>query len=262
MLTRNDFEYRKIHGVVPQLDNRNIQNCMSLIPKTPVVHSRFTTMGNVLKSANAGKIAGGIGNVFTGMLHLASGDVGYGLGKMAQGTIGAATGAIDPARISIDKDVADFIQRAEIEVWDRYSFLLNFIPAQGYLGDVYLKDGSCDDSHSGNGYKIYDNGDYFEGCWEDGEISWGIYIWADGERYFGNFDNGFKCGYGLTIFPNGSYYNGNSENSKQHGIGVMWYLDGVYYGEWYNGVRHGDGSCKYSDGTSFSGDWEDDSPIR
>jgi len=262
MLTQNDLEYRKIHGVVPQLDNTNNRNCMSLIPKTPVVHSRFASMGNVLKSANTGKIVGGIGNVFTGVLHLASGNFGYAAGKVVQGTIGAATGAIDPTRTYIDKDVTDDVQKAEIHAWDRYRFLLNFIPPQGNLGDEYFKDGSCDEFHCGNGYRIYDNGDYFEGCWEDGEISWGIYIWANGERYHGNFNNGLKYGFGLTIFENGSYYNGDYQNSKEHGMGAMWYLDSVYIGEWSNGVKHGFGSCKYADGTSFMGDWEDDSPIK
>lgn len=262
MLTQREFDYRRVHGVIPQLDNVNIRDSLSLIPKTPVVHSRFATMGNVFKSANAGKIAGGIGNVFTGMLHMASGNFGYGLGKMAQGTIRAATGAIDPSRTVVDKDVAGMIRDAEVEAWDNYNFLLSFIPARGNLGDVYLRDGSCNASHCGNGYRIYDNGDYFEGYWENGEIRWGIYVWAGGERYLGNLYNGYKFGHGLSIYQNGSYYHGEYENSEHHGVGTMWYLDGVYYGEWYKGVRHGSGICKFADGTSFGGEWDNDRPVR
>ena len=47
---------------------------------------------------------------------------------------------------------------------------------------------------------------------------------------------------------------GNCEN----GTGTMNYTSGTYYGAWENGLRHGEGSYKWTNGDVYSGDWKDD----
>lgn len=262
MITQKDLEYRIAHGCLPQLDFTNNKDCLSTISAPPVEHSVYASSTNPLKHASAGKIAKGIGQGMMGAFHLAAGDFGYGLGKLLQGSGNLVTGAVDPTRTSVDTDATKTVFERENEAWSRLYFLRNFIPATGNIGDVYYKDGSCDEFHCGNGYMILPNGDYFEGLFDDGEIKRGLYIYADGERYLGDFYNGMKNGRGLTIYTDGTYYDGIYEDGEKNGAGTMWYVDGVYFGYWQNGIRHGYGIYKQSDGYCFEGDWNNDYPVE
>jgi hypothetical protein len=63
---------------------------------------------------------------------------------------------------------------------------------------------------------------------------YGIYIYADGVRYDGQYLNDKKQGYGVYYWTDGRKYDGYWFKGKQHGIGV--YLDtnknSVKYGLW------------------------------
>ena len=255
------LEYRKIHGVVPQLDFVNYQHPLQMVPQTPVVYSRFASLSNPI-TPKAGKIASGVGNVFMGALHLASGNTGYGIGKMAAGAINAGAGVVDPASLGVNQSIAKQIQECEEIAWNELNFLRNFQPASGNLGEFIFKDGSCDELHCGNGHKFFDNGDYFEGFWDDGRIKIGLYVWNSGARYLGEFQNGNRVGLGTMIYDGGEYYRGESMNNVRHGYGAMWYLDGVYIGDWINNNRHGEGFCKFNDNSFFEGEWYNDQPVR
>lgn len=262
MITQDDLNYRVVHGCLPQLDFTNNKDCLSTISAPPVEHSKYASSTNPLKHASAGTIAKGIGQGFSAMFHMTAGDFGYGIGKLIQGTGTLATGLVDPTRTAVDSDATKTVFEKENEAWNRLWLLKNFIPASGNLGDTYYKDGSCDEFHCGNGYKIFSNGDYFEGLFDDGEISIGLYIYADGERYLGEFCDWAKHGRGITIYTDGTYYDGTYQNGEKDGVGTMWYVDGVYYGEWQNGMRHGVGIYKQSDGYCFEGNWQNDYPVE
>jgi len=44
----------------------------------------------------------------------------------------------------------------------------------------------------------------------------------------------------------------------ENGTGTMNYTSGTYFGAWKNGLRHGEGSYKWTNGDVYSGNWEDD----
>ncbi|MEG1433616.1 MULTISPECIES: hypothetical protein [Eubacterium] len=255
----HDEEYRKKHGVVPQLDFVNNRECLSEIPKKPIVYSKFAYGKKSIKNVKKGKVAKGLGNAFLGVFSMGTGNFGYGMANLTSGLVDATTGAIASDALLVDHEVTQTIREAEEKAWDRYQFLANFSPAVGNLGDTYFKDGSCDEFHCGNGFRIFENGDYFEGSFEDGEFVRGVYIWANGSRFLGTFQNQLK-NEGISLFPDGTRCDGTYMDNMLHGVGTNWYTDGVYWGEWLHGLRHGLGYCRYADNTSFAGYWVDDQP--
>lgn len=68
---------------------------------------------------------------------------------------------------------------------------------------------------------------------------YGIYIYADGVRYDGEYKNDRKEGYGVYYWPDGRKYDGWWHKGKQHGVGA--YFDpkkgAVKYGMWEHGQR-------------------------
>ena len=68
---------------------------------------------------------------------------------------------------------------------------------------------------------------------------YGIYIYADGIRYEGQYFNDKKDGYGVYKWPDGRIYEGWWSRGKQHGLGV--YKDPKKghrkEGLWENGKR-------------------------
>jgi hypothetical protein len=64
----------------------------------------------------------------------------------------------------------------------------------------------------------------------------GTYLFADGEKYVGDFKNGKYDGYGEITFANGQKYVGEWENDLQNGKGTYTYSDGrMLTGNWGNG---------------------------
>ena len=49
---------------------------------------------------------------------------------------------------------------------------------------------------------------------------YGIYRWADGHVYYGEFKQGKKDGHGYMRLANGDYYCGKYKNDKKWGEGV------------------------------------------
>lgn len=128
---------------------------------------------------------------------------------------------------------------------------------------------------------------------QDGE---GFFInVADGEKYSGQFKNGFKHGYGTHLFPDGSgieIYEGHFRLNRKHGYGKQRWADDSteskvespdgaspsptssdgelrykkslcglpegYEGDYHNGVRHGIGREVFDDGYIYEGQWSHD----
>jgi hypothetical protein len=91
-------------------------------------------------------------------------------------------------------------------------------------------------------YKIYPNGDIYEGEWL----------------------NDKKHGQGKMTYANGDIYYGDWKNDKKHGQGIMAYVnaDYVYEGGWLNDKKHGQGIMVYANGDVYDGDWVNDEPVK
>lgn len=259
-MTQQDFEYRKIHAVVPQLDF--LHGGYEIITAPNIRYSKYAVMGNVTK-VSGGKIAGGLFGTLEGALHMATGDFAYGLAKTATSVGKTATGVVDPAYVGIQKMVCDSIRQAEENSWKERFFLSDFVPAEGYLGDVICENGEYSESYSGSGHRFFENGDYFEGMFINGKIFEGIYIFANGTRYFGKFDDSLNfTEVGVLLYPNGACYYGEFRDSLREGFGAMWYTDAAYVGRWHNNMRHGDGFLRLANGKFFDGEFENDEMVK
>ena len=88
------------------------------------------------------------------------------------------------------------------------------------------------------GTRTYDNGDSYEGFWENGKRhGWGIQTYDNGDEYRGNWENDKKT-WGTQTYDNGDEYRGNWDNDKRHGWGTQTYDNGdSYRGNWENDKR-------------------------
>ena len=69
----------------------------------------------------------------------------------------------------------------------------------------------------------------------DGE---GLFMWADGRKYNGQYKEDKKHGYGVFEWPDGRKYKGEWDNGKQHGKGVFVNADNTEKeGIWNDGKR-------------------------
>ena len=130
--------------------------------------------------------------------------------------------------------------------------------------------------------KLYPNNDFFIGYIDNGnnEIKNGILYYNNGDYYEGEFQNGKKEGFGIIIYKNGTRYEGIFKNNKHNGYGKLIQLDGeVFIGDWkegkingkgvryhsngdryigsyINNIRNGEGHYIFSNGDSYEGNWD------
>ncbi|CAK9076239.1 unnamed protein product [Durusdinium trenchii] len=114
----------------------------------------------------------------------------------------------------------------------------------------------------------YANGDTYEGeatgptpaqCLRHG---YGVYTYASGGRYEGEFVEDRKQGWGSFFFENGDAYEGQWYADQMHGHGVLAHwapTEGVliYEGEFREGLRCGSGFLVVREGGGLFGTWED-----
>lgn len=75
----------------------------------------------------------------------------------------------------------------------------------------------------------------------------GTLLYADGDKYVGEWMNGKKSGKGELIYINGDKFSGKWRDDKACGVGRLEYANGdVYEGEWEFDQRHG-GSNYHND---------------
>ena len=68
------------------------------------------------------------------------------------------------------------------------------------------------------------------------EAGLGVYVYIDGSKYEGEFNNGKLHGQGTWFYPDGEKYIGGFKNNYSHGLGTIYHLDGTKTnGEWVNG---------------------------
>ena len=86
---------------------------------------------------------------------------------------------------------------------------------------------------------IYANGDRYEGDFINGMFHGkGIFIWAKGDRYDGDFFLNKRTGKGIYLWASGESYEGDFVDGKLDGWGIYTWPDGAYYeGEFINNER-------------------------
>ncbi|KAJ9452203.1 Phosphatidylinositol 4-phosphate 5-kinase 2 [Diplonema papillatum] len=142
----------------------------------------------------------------------------------------------------------------------------------------------------GVGTQIFENGDTYTGHWVHGAIDGrGVYAYASGAKYEGDFKAQQRHGTGKYRSRNGDVYVGQWSGGKRMGQGEMtyavcdgvaekysgafrankrsgpgryWYGNGdVYDGTWLNDEKHGEGTLQYKDtGAMYEGGWQADKP--
>ena len=66
-----------------------------------------------------------------------------------------------------------------------------------------------------------------------------------------------KLGYGVFQWASGNVYKGEYKNDERDGYGEMYWTDGsCYQGEWVGGIQHGYGKMIFPDGSKKEGYFE------
>jgi len=92
----------------------------------------------------------------------------------------------------------------------------------------------------GKGVQVWQNGDFVNGLWENGEMFFGVYCYGYGDyygdTYVGEFKNGYKEGEGTYKRYNGDIYNGEWKNDLPNGKGTELLSNGIVNeGKFING---------------------------
>ncbi|MBR1765865.1 MAG: hypothetical protein IJ745_02345 [Bacteroidales bacterium] len=107
----------------------------------------------------------------------------------------------------------------------------------------------------GNGLMVFANGDRYEGDWKKGIIDGeGTYIYAQGGySYTGHWVKGNIKGHGTFRFNNGNVMEGDW-TAMGTGTGSLIFPDGTRYdGPFVNGAPQGQGVKIWADGTRYEG---------
>lgn len=107
--------------------------------------------------------------------------------------------------------------------------------------------GDCEEGH---GTYIFEDGSRFEGVFQDGKIGKrGILFFKNGDKYLGEWSDQQRHGQGKFIFKTGDVYVGTFQNNRFDGYGELKYIEGdVYKGQWKDNLPNGEGVFYYSDG--------------
>lgn len=163
----------------------------------------------------------------------------------------------------------------------------------------------------GEGRMYLQNGSVKQGIWKDNKFDregsngcisgncqngYGIFLFDDGSKYLGVFENGVPTVQGTVFYEDGSKYVGEWKNRKRNGKGTLFAPDGLvkdgiwqgdelvgnaksakgcvegnckngegvyvysdntrYEGNFQGSVAHGKGTCFYADGDMYSGEWK------
>lgn len=126
--------------------------------------------------------------------------------------------------------------------------------------EEYTGEYNVEGKYHGKGVFKFASGDVYDGEWKDGQMDGqGMYKYSDGDVYEGNYKNGQYDGYGEYRYASGAVYKGQHKADKKHGQGVYKYANGtIYEGEWRDGEKNGQGTCQYTSGAVYRGEWKDD----
>lgn len=113
-----------------------------------------------------------------------------------------------------------------------------------------------------NGYGKYEwpGGDKYSGNYKDGyRNGFGTYTWANGDKYVGNLKYNETDGFGTYTWANGNKYVGNFMDNEKYGQGTFTWASGdKWKGNWQNDARNGYGTYTWTDGDVKTGIWISD----
>ena len=124
------------------------------------------------------------------------------------------------------------------------------------------KDGLQD----GNGTVIYNNGNKYEGEFRQGfKNGYGKFsVTTVGDVYTGYFQNGMRYGQGIETYGStGETYVGQFVNDTRWGLGTAYYQDGSpkYIGTWFQGSPDGNGTLFLQNGQKYIGEFQSGRPL-
>ncbi|MDX2243362.1 MAG: hypothetical protein NW224_21995 [Leptolyngbyaceae cyanobacterium bins.302] len=113
---------------------------------------------------------------------------------------------------------------------------------------------------TGNGTLVYANDDRYQGQFQNGRPQGkGMFFSVqENRRYEGDFRNGLFHGQGVYTFANGNRYVGQFAGGQPHGRGEFTFLSNgqfshSYVGKFYLGVINGNGTVTNANGTRCTG---------
>jgi len=96
----------------------------------------------------------------------------------------------------------------------------------------------------------------------DCENGYGTFVWAAGtdwagDKYVGDWKDGYRHGQGTYYYASGMTYRGTYVYNQMEGYGTFTWEDKQRYeGEWKASKQHGQGTHYFTDGTKWTGQWE------
>ena len=84
-------------------------------------------------------------------------------------------------------------------------------------------------------------------------------MYPDSSYYHGDFSEGHKSGKGVFVWNNGEMYWGEWAQGKKHGSGTWKGTEGSkesYFGQWFNGKPHGFGVLTNAIGDVYEGEFK------
>jgi len=115
--------------------------------------------------------------------------------------------------------------------------------------------GNCE---NGQGTYVWDDGDKYVGAWQNGKRNGqGTFTWVNGSKYVGEYKDSKRNGQGTLTWANGEKYVGEYKDSKRNGQGTFTWANGEkYVGEYKDSKRNGLGTYTWADGDTRTGIWE------
>lgn len=90
---------------------------------------------------------------------------------------------------------------------------------------------------------------------------YGVMVFANGDKYAGDFVNGEAHGQGILYFANGSRYYGDWEHNFRQGKGkLIYHIGHEYLGDFWRNHMHGEGTMRYANGDTYEGQWQKSRP--
>lgn len=138
----------------------------------------------------------------------------------------------------------------KIGIFNDNSYCIGFEIRNNYIGSIK-------NNEYNKGIYVYASGSIYKGNWEAKSYhGYGKYIWYDGDMYEGEYNCGKKHGRGKYTWENGSIYEGDYDNGKRHGHGKYMSINGdIYDGGLMNDNEYGHGILTKANGMTYDGEW-------
>ncbi len=116
-----------------------------------------------------------------------------------------------------------------------------------------------DKIRNGKDQYTWDNGTSYNGEWYNNKVNGeGTLIYANGDKYIGNFVSSKKSGYGVYTWASGDSFSGSWLEDRMSGLGTYKFKNGdEYIGNFDAGFFNGQGTYLFKDGRILTGIWQD-----